>query len=98
MVNNNFSWMEKEKWENRDFIYPKDDFVDNINKVEFISRTKDLILNDTFVYPRLSLVSKDWVEDEIDSDVETFLNSPTKISFVKWIELSWKTSLWRKIF
>lgn len=80
------------------WIQPKQEYIDIINKVDFVSTIKELTLEKTFVYPNFSFISKDWKEEDIDWNKDIFLDFTNKVSFIKWIELSGKTSIWRKIF
>lgn len=94
----NTSETKKIDWANTIWIQPKQEYIDIINKVDFVSTIKELTLEKTFVYPNFSFISKDWKEEDIDWNKDIFLDFTNKVSFIKWIELSWKTSIWRKIF
>lgn len=75
------------------------DFIQTLEKIEFVSSTHDLCLSWTFVWPgfkvRNSTSSK---EEEIEGSFENIINSKSKHCFVVWPELSWKTSIWRMLF
>lgn len=71
----------------------KQSFIDSIEALEFWWHT----LNSIFVWPEFYFIS--WNEEKnIDWSLDVFLEEKNKTCFIKWIDLSWKSSVGKKIF
>lgn len=92
IINNNF-WNTKSNEKNKEVWIIKQSFIDSIEKLEFAWFT----LSKIFVWPEFYFIS--WEEEKnIDWSLNSFLEEKNKSCFIKWIDLSWKTSVWKKIF
>ena len=97
-----YQWIKKsisDIWE----LKVKKEYIDNLEKVEFVSVSKQKItLSEIFVWPDFTMDSfkndESTDEIEIEGSLEAFLSKKNKLSIIKWTELSWKSSVASKIF
>lgn len=86
--NKNLTHLKPIKW-----LWIKQSFIDSLESIEFSWFT----LSKLFVWPVFYFIS--WSEEKnIDWSLDTFLTEKNKTCFIKWVDLSWKTSIWKKIF
>lgn len=93
---NNYEIIVSDNWNSE--IKVKESFLKEIDAINFMSSTKDLTLNNTFVWPDFILLNSDWSQEEIKWNNNLFFQSKNNCSIIKGISLSWKTTIWIKIF
>lgn len=92
-INNFWNAENNKENENKKIWLVKQSFIDSIEILEFAWFT----LSKIFVWPEFYFIS--WEEEKnIDWSLSLFLEEKNKSCFIKWTDLSWKTSIWKKIF
>ncbi len=90
---NNYNFSKTNIDKNKETCLIKQSFIESIEKLEFAWFN----LSKLFVWPEFYFIS--WEEENnIEGSLNSFLDEKNKCCFLKWNDLSWKTSIWKKIF
>lgn len=112
IIKNSIVLLTQEKWEDRtkktdnsisvrkDELKVRQEYLESLEKIDFVSSSKGKVfLSEIFVWPEFEFSGlENTKKDDVEGSYETFLGSKNKLSIIKWFELSWKTSIWNKLF
>ncbi len=81
-------------------LSPKQDYLEWLEKIDFVSSSKEKVnLSEIFVYPTFNYR---WIDESEETNIEgkcdLFLDPLANLSIIKGPSLSWKSSIWKKIF